>query len=61
MDETTLVSFDYAIKFLLKNKGDYDIVEGLISALIASAVYKPVNIKALAESASNKEESSLKK
>jgi hypothetical protein len=30
-----LISFDYAIKYLLKDKADYDIVEGFISALIA--------------------------
>ena len=31
-----LISFDYAIKYLLKDKGDYEIVEGFISALLAS-------------------------
>ena len=46
VNEKTLISFDYAIKYLLKNKGDYDIVEGFISALIGSAGYKPVKIKA---------------
>ncbi len=50
-----LISFDYAIKYLLKHKGDYDIVEGFISALISSCCYKPIKIKALLESASNKE------
>jgi predicted transposase/invertase (TIGR01784 family) len=55
-----LISFDYAIKYLLKNKGDYDIVEGFISALISSCGYKPVKIKALLESASNKESRELK-
>ena len=38
----TLISFDYAIKYLLKNKGDYDVVEGFISALLASEGYGPV-------------------
>jgi predicted transposase/invertase (TIGR01784 family) len=60
MNERALVSFDYAIKYLLKNKGDYDIVEGFISTLIGSCGYKPVRIKALLESASNKEGPSLK-
>ena len=46
-----LVFFDYAIK----DKGDYDIVEAFISALISSCGYKPIKIKALLESASNKE------
>jgi hypothetical protein len=36
MNANTLVSFDYAIKYLLRNKGDYDIVEGFISALLAT-------------------------
>jgi enoyl-[acyl-carrier protein] reductase I len=45
-----LISFDYAIKYLLKHKGDYDIVEGFISALISSCGYKPIKIKALLES-----------
>ena len=29
--EKPLISFDFAIKYLLKNKGDYDIIEGFIS------------------------------
>lgn len=27
MLEKPLISFDYAIKYLLRNKGDYDIIE----------------------------------
>ena len=50
-----LISFDYAIKYLLKNKGDYDIIEGFISALFAAEGYPPVRINALLESESNKE------
>jgi len=57
---SNLISFDCAIKYLLKDKGDYDIVEGFISALISSCGYKPVKIKALLESASNKESKELK-
>jgi len=38
----------------------YEIVGGFISALIGSVGYKPVKIKAVLESASNKEEQSLK-
>ncbi|WP_016916635.1 hypothetical protein [Rickettsia honei] len=30
---STIISFDYAIKYLLKDKGDYEIVEGCISAI----------------------------
>jgi len=48
------------IKYLLKDKGDYDIVEGFISSLISSCGYKPIKIKALLESASNKESKELK-
>jgi len=60
MDDKTLISFDYAIKYLLKHKSDYDIVEGFISAVISSCGYPPVKIKTLLESASNKEDSDLK-
>ena len=35
-----MISFDYAIKYLLKDKKDYDIVEGFISAIL-NAVDKP--------------------
>jgi len=56
-----LISFDYAIKYLLKNKGDYDIIEGFISALFAAEGYPPVRINALLESESNKESLELKK
>ena len=55
MDDKTLVSFDFAIKYLLKDKSNYDVVEGFISTLIASCGYSPIKIKALLESASNKE------
>ena len=55
-----LISFDYAIKYLLKDKGDYEIVEGFISALFASEGYSPVKITALLDSESNKESKDLK-
>ena len=55
-----LISFDYAIKYLLKDKGDYEIVEGFISALFASEGYGPVKITALLDSESNKESKDLK-
>ena len=51
-----LISFDYAIKYLLKHKSDYDIIEGFISALLQIKGYKPIKIKALLESESNKED-----
>ena len=59
--EKPLISFDYAIKYLLKNKGDYDIIEGFISALFASQGYPPIKINALLDTESNKEELELKK
>ena len=59
--EKPLISFDYAIKYLLKNKGDYDIIEGFISALFAAQGYPPVKINALLDGESNKEELELKR
>ena len=56
-----LISFDYAIKYLLKNKGDYEIVEGFISAILTSQGYAPVKITAILESESNREESIAKR
>jgi hypothetical protein len=62
MLDKPLISFDYAIKYLLRNKkGDYDIIEGFISALLATEGYKPVKINALLESESNREFGDLKK
>jgi predicted transposase/invertase (TIGR01784 family) len=57
----SLISFDFAIKYLLKDKGDYDIVEGFISALLAAEGYSPVKIKALLDTESNKETRLLKR
>ena len=59
--EKPLISFDFAIKYLLKSKGDYDIIEGFISALFASRGYPPVKINALLDGESNKEELDLKR
>lgn len=59
--EKPLISFDYAIKYLLKDKGDYEIVEGFISALLTSEGYKPVKIKALLDGERNKESRYLKR
>src|SRR5690242_651654 len=56
-----LISFDFAIKYLLKDKGNYDVVEGFISALLAERGYAPVKILALLDTESNKEEYSQKK
>nr|WP_016926142.1 hypothetical protein [Rickettsia conorii] len=43
---STIISFDYAIKSLLKDKGDYEIVEGFISAILKDVGYSAVKIKA---------------
>lgn len=65
MNQPPLMQFDFfltlAIKYLLRNKGDYDIVEGFISALLAMEGYKPVKINALLESESNRESADLKR
>jgi len=61
IDMSELISFDYAIKYLLKDKGEYGIVEGFISALLKSVGYKEVKIIALLESESNKEDSKSKR
>ena len=60
-NDKPLVSFDYAIKYLLKDKGDYGIVEGFISALLKTKGYKDIKIIALLESESNKEDSKSKR
>ena len=51
-----LISFDYAIKYLLKDKGDYSIVEGFISALLRTKGYSDIKIVSLLETESNKED-----
>ncbi|MCC2626349.1 MAG: hypothetical protein K0R14_2222 [Burkholderiales bacterium] len=51
-----LISFDYAMKYILRDKSDYSIIEGFLSALLATAGYKPVKVKALLETESNKDE-----
>ncbi len=56
-----LISFDFAIKYLLRDKGNYDIIEGFISALLVDQGYKPVKILALLDTESNKETFEQKK
>jgi hypothetical protein len=60
-DEKPLVSFDYAIKYLLKDKKDFFIVEGFISALLKTIGYKEIKIIGLLESESQKEDSKSKR
>jgi len=61
MEDGSIISFDFAIKYILRHKGNYDILEGFISALLAAEGYSPVKIKALLESESNRESAALKK
>ena len=56
MDKERLISFDYAMKYILRDKSDYSIIEGFLSALLATADYKPVKVKAFLETESNKDE-----
>lgn len=58
---TKIISFDYAIKYLLKNKANYSLVEGFLSALLKANGYSSVKILALLDTESNKEEYSQKK
>lgn len=56
-----LISFDYAIKYLLRDKGDFEIVEGFISAVLNTKGYGNVKIVSLLESESNREDSKSKR
>ena len=56
-----LISFDYAIKYLLKDKSNYDIIEGFISALLALEGYGPLKITSRLDGESNQEHQFLKK
>jgi hypothetical protein len=49
--ERVLISFDYALKHLLRNKADYEILEGFLSELLMCNI----TVKNLGESESNKE------
>ncbi|MDR3002176.1 MAG: Rpn family recombination-promoting nuclease/putative transposase, partial [Fibromonadaceae bacterium] len=54
--ERTLVSFDWAIKNLLRNKADYVILEGFLTTLLG----KKIKIKSLPDSKSNKDSEDAK-
>ena len=55
-EERTWVSFDWAIKYLLRNKADYVILEGFLTTLLG----KKIKIQNLTESESNKASEALK-
>ena len=50
MIERTLVSFDYAVKYLLRDKADFGILSGFLSELLC----RKVEVKAILESEGNK-------
>ncbi|MDR1155350.1 MAG: Rpn family recombination-promoting nuclease/putative transposase [Bacteroidales bacterium] len=49
--ERVLISFDYAIKLLLRDKAHFDILEGFLSELLM----REVSLKSIGESESNRE------
>ncbi|MDR1267941.1 MAG: Rpn family recombination-promoting nuclease/putative transposase [Planctomycetaceae bacterium] len=49
--ERVLISFDYALKRLLRNKANYEVLEGFLSELLKDNV----SVKSIGESESNKE------
>jgi predicted transposase/invertase (TIGR01784 family) len=51
-----LISFDYAMKHLLRNKSNYEVLEGFLSVLLNT----DVKVKKIGESESNKEHASDK-
>ena len=50
MGQRTLVSFDWAAKSLLRQKANFDILEGFLS----ETLYENVTVKSILESESNK-------
>ncbi|MDR2116659.1 MAG: Rpn family recombination-promoting nuclease/putative transposase, partial [Planctomycetaceae bacterium] len=54
--ERVLISFDYALKRLLRNKSNYEVLEGFLSELLR----RNVSVKSIGESESNKEHSADK-
>jgi predicted transposase/invertase (TIGR01784 family) len=49
--DRVLISFDYALKYLLRNKSNYEVLEGFLSELLRNDVF----VKSIGESESNKE------
>jgi hypothetical protein len=49
--ERALISLDYALKRLLRNKANYDVLEGFLSELLG----RDVRVKSIAESESNQQ------
>ncbi|MDR1290648.1 MAG: Rpn family recombination-promoting nuclease/putative transposase, partial [Planctomycetaceae bacterium] len=51
MSERAYISFDFAVKRLLRTKSDYEILEGFLSEVLS----KDISIRNLGESESNQE------
>ena len=54
--ERTLVSFDWAMKYILRDKANFDVLEGFLSTLLE----KEIRILALLESESNQKQENIK-
>jgi predicted transposase/invertase (TIGR01784 family) len=50
-NERVLISFDYALKRLLRNKANYEVLEGFLSELLM----RDVSVKSIGESESNRD------
>ena len=50
MEERTIISFDYAVKYVLRDKADFGILSGFLSELLG----RKVVVDAILESESNK-------
>jgi molybdopterin-guanine dinucleotide biosynthesis protein len=56
-----LISLDYAIKYLLRNKSDYAILEGFISTILKAIGYKPIKIDHILDPETDKEKKEEKR
>jgi predicted transposase/invertase (TIGR01784 family) len=55
-DERVVISFDYAIKLLLRDKSNFEVLEGFLSEVLM----RDVTVKSIGESESNKEDANDK-
>ena len=56
VNERKLIRFDWAIKYLLRNKANFDVLEGFLSELLL----EEVKIQSILESESNKSSAAAK-
>ena len=59
--ERPLISLDYAIKYLLRNKGDYELISEFVSAVLEAGGYPRVRVISTLEAESNREETHLRR